>query len=508
MKTFHILTLGCKVNQYESEEISQFLLREGYAPFYKHAHTSFSKEIKNFPEDHPWPRLGEIPLNLCIINGCAVTAEAEAKTRKTVRNFSKLYSPPHLVVFGCSATRNPDIFRKIPGVTHVVTGEETGGNRVAAVKRVLAEIISGENISENSDEKFSENGEFHRNLGCFGRRHRAYLKIQDGCRQFCTYCIVPHLRKTLFSVPSQEIENEARNLISLGHREIVLTGIHLGYYGEGIRSREEEDWGAKTVSELPVFSCREKKTDENLVAVVRRLAEMDVANLHPVLEEFPSRSKNIFRVRISSLEAEEASDTLIRVMADFPTKICPHLHLSMQSGSDAVLRRMNRPGNISRYIERCRAACESIRNLALTTDVIVGFPGEKEGDFLKTCEIAQKIGFSKIHIFRYSPREGTPAALMPDQIPGIEKQRRAEFLAEIETEMRKNYFRRFLGKEMEVLVEKCEPIHVGNAKFVLRGTSERYLPVKFYSDKNLCGEFVTLHGVEIMEDEDGILGKF
>ena len=436
MHTFRVITLGCKVNQYESEEIAQFLEENGW----RRLHDSDSLRKPD----------------LFLVNSCSVTSEAEAKTRKTVRQAVKMSA--RVVVFGCAAVRKPEIFRDMPGVTDVVTGEETGENRVAAVIRAIF------------GEKAQRDG---RGLERFGERHRAYVKIQDGCRQFCTYCIVPHVRKTLCSTPPAEVLAEVRGLVSRGYREIVLTGIHLGYYGEGIRSRSDALWRPE---------CGEKEPGVNLAVVVRRLAEENVAG------------EEDFRVRISSLEAEEASDELIRVMAEHPKRVCPHFHLSMQSGSDAVLRRMNRPKGNAEFLERCMAAKEVVKDVALTTDVIVGFPGETERDFLATCAAVETAGFSKVHIFRYSPREGTPAAKMTGQIPEAEKQRRWAHLAEIEAREREKFIRRLAGKEMTVLVERSCPLpEDGKMKYRLFGTSERYLSVAWVGEKDFVGKLVSVH---------------
>ncbi len=457
MKTFLVITLGCKVNQYESEEVSQFLRHQGYTPF------------KRALADAKDGVMAE--LDLCIINSCAVTAEAEAKTRKTVRQIIKRRTPRRVLVFGCAAARNPEMFREIPGVTDVVTAEETGGNRVSAVVGCLC-----------GKEEWGEYAKNAVGLEGFGERHRAYVKIQDGCRQFCTYCIVPHLRKTLSSVPVEEVVCETRALVARGYREIVLTGLHLGYYGRGMRSRAEADWrGAGAEGVL--------RTDGvSLATVVRRLTELS----------------GDFRVRISSLEAEEATDELIALMAAHPGRVCPHLHLSMQSGADSVLKHMNRPGTAEAFFTRCMAARRAIQNVALTTDIIVGFPGETEREFLETCEMARKIGFSKIHIFRFSPREGTPAAGMAGQVPGEEKQRRAAYLAELEAEMRRAFFERLLGAEMQVLVESTR---FAAGKFALRGTSERYAPVMFHAAEDLQGRLVGVNAVRVMTEEDGIFGR-
>ncbi|MDO4550344.1 MAG: radical SAM protein [Planctomycetia bacterium] len=528
MKTFCIFTLGCKVNQYESEEISQFLQQMGYSLFPK----------KNAAHSKTHTHNSDPPtaiLDLCIINSCAVTAEAEAKTRKLVRHVIKKYTPREMIVFGCAATHHPDIFRKIPGVTHVITAEETGGNRVTAVIQAIFENkntsvseTKNEHSKNSSPEKWQKKWQDiqkKHGLTGFGTRHRAYIKIQDGCKQFCTYCIVPHLRKTLSSVPLEEVLQEATSLLSRGYRELVLTGIHLGYYGQNIRSRTITDWNASAF--LPENNHHDHSI--NLTSVLHALVNIK-------LSPAPLSSSNFicpnsfsadssspifdgkFRVRISSLEAYEASDALLSTINEYQDKICPHLHLSMQSGSESVLRRMNRPRSAAQYLERCIAAQEIIKNIALTTDVIVGFPGETEKEFLETCEIIEKIGFSKIHIFRYSPRPGTPASMMEGQISEAEKQKRANFLAKLEFRSREKYFQNLLGTKQEVLVEECRQISSdkenactsdasGKKIFLLRGTSERYIPVEIFSEKDFSGHFAHVIAQQLLPENKGFLGK-
>ncbi|MDO4575171.1 MAG: MiaB/RimO family radical SAM methylthiotransferase [Planctomycetia bacterium] len=420
--TFIIHTLGCKVNQYESTAVAQSLLAAGWKPFTPDA----------------------LQLDLCLLNTCAVTGESEAKSRKTVRQLIKRYAPRRVVVFGCSATNAPESFREINGVTEVVTAAETGGNRVSAVLQTLGLPLPLAPLPPAL---------------AGTSRHRVYLKVQDGCRQYCSYCIIPHLRKELSSVPIHEVVAQSDALLCRGYREIVLTGIHLGYYGRNPRPCGQAVWSPNDHPDAAKIS---------LAVLMERLAQLP---------------HDTFRLRLSSLEAHEATDDLLAVMAQHSEKICPHLHLSMQSGSPTVLRRMNRPGTLQQYVERCEKAKKFLDSPALTTDVIVGFPGETEREFLETCETCRQIGFSKIHIFPFSPREGTPAATMPHPVPAEEKHRRSLYLAEIEKELHNAFVEKRKGHPTQILAETYRDGQ-------LTGTSERYLKETFPGTPQQIGTFV------------------
>ena len=219
-----------------------------------------------------------------------------------------------------------------------------------------------------------------------------------------------------------------------------------------------------------------------LAQLVRRVAELD----------------GDFRIRISSLEAGEVSPELIRTMADHPERICPHLHIPLQSGSDEVLRRMRRRGPVQKLIERCREVCEALDRPALTTNVIVGFPGESEEDFAATCRAVEEAGFSKLHVFRFSPRQGTPAADLPDRVPGAVQQRRAAELAALGERLRQRYFESLLGRTLQVLVEAS----ADDRPRMLRGTSDRYAPVEFPGGEELIGQ---LTPVRAMKAGEGVI---
>ncbi len=406
MPTLKTITLGCKVNRYETEYVRQGLGRLGYRE----------------PVD------GE-PVDLCVVNTCTVTATAESKSRKAIRHLARVHPNAEIIVMGCYATRAADEVAAMPGVVEVVTD-----------KRQLSDLLARRGLLDVPD-----------GIDTFGSRHRAYVKVQDGCRMACSYCIIPSVRPVPVSRPPNEVIEEIGRLTTGGYREVVLTGIHLGHYGgSGVGDRGSG----------------------NLAYLVRRIALLG----------------GEFRVRISSIEAAEVTDELIDVMAEFGDRVCPHLHVSMQSGSDAVLRRMNRRLPVRQFVERCKEVCRRLDRPALTTDVMVGFPGETDADFAATCRVVEEVGFSKVHVFRFSRRPGTPAADMPDQVPEEVKRRRAVELSELADKLREQYFEGLLGRRLQVLVETQPDDRPG----VLSGTSARYAPVELPGSADMIGRLVAV----------------
>jgi len=296
----------------------------------------------------------------------------------------------------------------------------------------------------------------------FGNRHRAYVKVQDGCLLRCSYCIIPYVRPHVHSRPMAHILDEVRRLIDNGYREIVLTGVHLGHYGvEGNWNKPKSDW-------------------LRLSTLVREIASL------------PGE----FRIRLSSIEATEVTRELIAVMAEFPETIAPHLHICLQSGSDTILRRMRRRWGSRLFINRCQLVRKSLDNPAITTDIIVGFPGETEADFEATCCVARECGFSKIHIFPFSARKGTPAAEMTDAVSPQVKNERCQRLAELESSLRLAYFRSLVSKELTVLVEgPSESLTGGWA-----GTTCRYAPAHLIADGCSAGELVRTQVQAVKDD--------
>lgn len=408
MATLKTVTLGCKVNQYETEFVRQSLATIGYQD----------------PPD------GE-PADLCIVNTCTVTAEGDSKSRQVIRQLARRNPGTRIVVMGCYATRAPEEVAALPAVAEVVTD-----------KRELPDLLGRFGVVDVPT-----------GIAGFGHRQRAYVKVQDGCMLHCSFCIIPSVRPHLVSRAPEHIEEEVRRLVDHGHREIVLTGIHLGHYGvEWSRARAKSQW-------------------LRLSHLVERLAAL------------PGE----FRLRLSSIEATEVTRELVAVMQAYPRRVCPHLHISMQSGSDAVLRRMRRRWGSQRFVDRCQLVREALDQPALTTDIIVGFPGETEADFEATCQVSRQVGFSKIHIFPFSARRTTPAAEMPDQVSPSVKAERCQRLAALEGELRATYFESLRGRTLEVLAES--PAHCDGR---LVGTSCRYAPVEFMANSQRLGQLVNV----------------
>lgn len=378
MPTLRTYTLGCKVNQYETQYVRDGLARIGYRE----------------AADHE-------PADMCVVNTCTVTAEGDAKSRQTIRRLARRNPDARIIVMGCYATRAPDEVARLPGVAEVITD-----------KRELPDWLARAGVLDAPT-----------GIDRFDRHTRAFVKVQDGCMLRCSFCIIPHVRPGLTSRPIAHILDEIRRLVDRGHREVVLTGIHLGHYGVDVnRGRSKGDW-------------------------------VRLSHLLESVVDLPGE----FRVRLSSIEATEVTRELVAVMAAHARRICPHLHISMQSGSDRVLRRMRRRWCSRRFLDRCQLVREALDQPALTTDVIVGFPGETENDFAATCEASRVAGFSKIHVFPFSARRGTPAADMPDQIDAATKADRARRLADLGDALRDECYARLVGRRVQVLIEAPRP---------------------------------------------------
>ena len=446
MPTFRVLTLGCKVNQYETEYVREGLLRLGY------------REAKD----------GE-PADWCVVNTCTVTGESDLKSRKVIRQLARQNPQAKTVVMGCYATRAPEVVAALPGVVEVVTD-----------KRRLPELLARFGLAEAPD-----------GISSFGQRHRAYVKVQDGCRMSCAYCIIPKVRPVLSSRPLDEVIGEIHRLAANGYREIVLTGIHLGHYGVHGEWRVESGESSETSDAIPdsPFTTHHSSLATHHSPLTTHHSPLTTLQSPLTLAHLVGQNVRLdgeFRVRISSIEAVEIGPELLALMAEYPDRVCPHLHVSMQSGSDAVLRRMGRRWAGARFIQRCQAIRESLDHPALTTDVIVGFPGETEADFEATCRAVEEVGFSKLHVFRFSPRPGTPAAEMPDHLPGNVKKRRAEQLAQIGRRLRERFLASLAGRPLQVLVERPIPGRPG----MLAGTSARYAPVELPGSEACVGQLV------------------
>ncbi|MFQ3594373.1 MAG: tRNA (N(6)-L-threonylcarbamoyladenosine(37)-C(2))-methylthiotransferase MtaB [Gemmataceae bacterium] len=394
VRTVRLVTLGCKVNQYETQYVKELLEHAGYV----------EAEVG--------------PAELCVVNTCTVTHEGDAKSRQTIRRLAAENPGTQLVVMGCYASRDPDALAALPGVRHVITD-----------KARLVEELRPYGVLEPLP-----------GISRFDGHQRAFVKVQDGCLLNCSYCIIPSVRPVVRSRPAQEIVEEVARLVDAGYREIVLTGIHLGHYGIDLsKGRPKAEW-------------------TRLWHLLDRLTALP----------------GDFRVRLSSLEAAEAREDLLRAMQH--PKVCPHLHLCLQSGSDRVLRDMKRRYTAAGYLERVRRIHATLDQPAISTDVIVGFPGETEADFEQTVRVVREAQMMRVHVFSYSPRAGTVAAAeMPDDVRPEIKAARRERLRQLERELAQAYAQSLLGRTLDVLVEGA----VDGQPDQGHGTACRYVEVRF-----------------------------
>ena len=382
------LSLGCKANSYDTETILAQFEKRGY----------------EIVRDHSYAYI-------FIINTCSVTNIAERKSRQAVERVLKTNPDAIIVVTGCYAQIKPDEVKNLRNVA-VVAGNR---DRMKIVDMVEEYISTGNRKLKVTD--LLHNSQFEElDISNYGTRTRVQLKIQDGCDNFCSYCIIPYTRGRICSKPMEKVLEQVEQIKSQGVKEIVLTGIHIASYGRDI----------KEYSLIDLLEKIHSITDSTGMRI--RLGSLD-----------PSVVTEEFTERLSQLE-----------------RICPQFHLSLQSGSDTVLKRMNRHYTADEYYKSVTLLRQAFDNPALTTDIIVGFPGETEEEFNQTLAFAEKVGFAKIHIFPYSKREGTVAAKMPDQIPHSVAAEREKRLSDAEKKMRCEYIASHIGKSVNVLFEEIK----------------------------------------------------
>ena len=398
---FH--NLGCKVNSYETEAMQQLLEDAGY-------------EIVPFREG----------ADVYIINTCSVTNVADRKSRQMLHRAKKMNPSAAVVAVGCYVQAAGAELKKDEAVDLIV-----GNNQKKDLVQILDDYFADhENSGEILDIGHSqEYEELH--IRRIADHTRAFIKVQDGCNQFCSYCIIPYTRGRVRSRRPEDIEHEVRGIAEAGYKEIVLTGIHLSSYGVDFKDEQQE----------------------NLLTLIKRLDQI------PGIE----------RLRLGSLEPRIVTREFAKELARLRT-ICPHFHLSLQSGCDATLKRMNRRYNAAEYQACCEILREEFDNPAITTDVIVGFPGETEEEFAETERFLKAIHFYEMHIFKYSRRAGTRAADMPDQVPEGTKSVRSDILLALEKQQSLEYRGRFLGTEEEILLE--EPIEIDGTKYMMGHTRQ------------------------------------
>ncbi len=409
-------TLGCKVNQYETQAMEQLALQRGHSlvPF-------------------------EGPADVYVINTCSVTAVSDKKSRQMIRRARKQAPDSVVAVCGCYPQTHPGDVEKL-GVDLISgTGDRTGF--VELLERTWKERQSLTVVDDVFQRRVFE----PLPAGGLEGRTRAMLKMEDGCVNFCSYCIIPYARGRIRSLPVEDCVRQARELVEQGYQEIVLTGIEISSWGQDLE-------GEETLIDAVEAICR----------------------------ALPGH----IRVRLGSLEPRTITKDFCRRCAALEN-LCPHFHLSMQSGCDSVLARMNRKYDSARYYESVQLLREVYDRPGITTDLIVGFPGETEEEFSQTLDFIQKCAFSAMHIFPYSRRPGTPAAKMPGQVPNAEKEARCRRAAQVAQKMEEDYLDSFLGQEVPVLFEE-------EREGFWRGHTTRYVQVAAQSGEDLHNRLCTV----------------
>lgn len=434
MKKAALHNLGCKVNAYETEAMQEMLEKAGY-------------EIVPFREG----------ADIYIINTCTVTNIADRKSRQMLHRARKMNPDAVVVAAGCYVQAQNTRENTDPCID-IVLGNNHKKDLIKVLEEYEAEKAAQKesaDAAEKSDvrkniqdiEEIGQTKEYEKlHLTKPGEHTRAYIKVQDGCNQFCTYCIIPYVRGRVRSRTVEDVLDEVRTLAGNGYQEVVLTGIHLSSYGIDFDG------------------------NRHLLSLIQAVHQVE----------------GIRRIRLGSLEPGIITDEFARALSELP-KMCPHFHLSLQSGCDDTLKRMNRRYTSEEYYEKCCILRRYFDNPALTTDVIVGFPGETEEEFQKSRDFVDKVNFYETHIFKYSRREGTRATAMENQVSEQEKARRSAVLIELGEKKRKAYEQSFLGKEVEVLVEE-EAVIEGRP--MQTGHTKEYIRIAFEGDKSLKNTIV------------------
>ena len=416
MNTVAFHTLGCKVNAYETEAIWQMFKRAGYE------RVDFDKKA-----------------DVYVINTCTVTNTGDKKSRQVIRRAIRRNPDAVVAVTGCYAQTSPGEVMEIPGVDIIVgtQGRDRLLEYVQQYQRERQPINAVKNIMKTRE--FEE-----LDVPTFSDRTRASLKIQEGCNNFCTFCIIPWARGLLRSRKPENVLKQARQLVEAGYKEIVLTGIHTGGYGEDL-----EDY---SLADL--------------------LWDLD-------------KIEGLKRVRISSIEASQIDDRILEVL-NTSEKMCRHLHIPLQAGDDEVLKRMRRKYTVDEYREKIAGIRQAMPQVAITTDVIVGFPGETDEQFENSYRLIEELQFAELHVFPYSKRTGTPAARMENQVPDAVKQERVQRLIQLSNRLSLEYARQFVGDVLDVIPERPYKEAPGNGLYT--GYSDNYLQLVFPGNEELLGK--------------------
>jgi threonylcarbamoyladenosine tRNA methylthiotransferase MtaB len=464
MKNFSIITLGCKVNQYESQQIRELLEQLGLTQV----------ETSKKPD-------------LVVVNTCCVTHTASAKSRQYIRKAQRINPDAATIVCGCLPTteigelnglgKNIHLVRHRNNLAAILTRMVNGTTTPPDLSARRAADLQGTQTYKNiiirpeNDSKIKCKNDLDNlpklpQLTSFAGQTRAFLKVQDGCDGCCTYCIVPKVRPIVHSKPAEAALQEAQALVEAGHKEIVVTGIFLGAYGQ--ESVRRKTWTGQQNDKL--------------------------ADLLDKMAEIP----NLARIRLSSLEPADVTPRLVDTFCKHPN-IMPHLHLSLQSGSDKVLKKMGRQYSADEFRQKVALVKSRLDRPAITTDIIVGFPGETDADFQQTVNLAEEVGFAKMHIFGFSPRKGTAAAVMQGAVDNRVIKERAHILRDLEVELGRAFRQQFVGEIAEILVE--------NDNGQVCGRSERYFMVHLEkaTKKPQRNEIVRAKLLE--NSENGVIGE-
>lgn len=420
MKKIAFTTLGCKVNMYDTEAMAELFADNGYS----------ITEFDDFAD-------------IYVINTCTVTNFGDKKSRQIIRRAKRNNPDAIVVATGCYAQVAPKELENIEGINIIIGTKD---------RSKVVEIIESYNLDEgvkNCVTNIMGEKEFEPlKINKLSNRTRAYIKIQEGCNRYCSYCIIPYARGPIRSRKPEDVITEVKRLAENGFKEVVLTGIHVASYGLDLGKI--------------------------------RLADV-IEQVHQI--------EGIERIRFSSMEPKAITDEFVERMAKLK-KVCHHYHLSLQSGCDNTLKRMNRRYTSQEYYEACKRLRLRFDDVAITTDIIVGFPGETEDDFKTSSDFAKKVKLSKIHVFPYSPKKGTPAAVMENQVDPDVKNQRSKDLIEVSNELNREFMTEYIGKEVEVLFETTDK------DGYFEGHTSNYIKVLVKTDENLSNQ---LRMVELKE---------
>ena len=441
-KVVKFITLGCKVNQYETNAMAQKFLEKGYQII-----------------EEETPENEEIKPDICIINTCTVTNMSDRKSRQMLRRMKEKNPNTIVVAVGCYAQVAKEELAKISEIDLVL-----GNNEKVEIVRHVEEYINNhiDNV-ELEDVMYSKEFSDFGNV-TYTEKTRAVIKIQDGCDRFCSYCIIPYARGRVRSRKPESIVSEITQIASNGIKEVVITGIHIASYGK--------DFSMSKDPELQNYKLIDLLEEINSINGIQRIR---LGSIEPLLitEEFVERLKKL-------------------------EKICHHFHLSLQSGCDETLKRMNRRYTTEQFKEIVRLLRNAYDDVNLTTDVIVGFPGETDEEFSKTYKFLEEIKFYKMHIFKYSPRKGTKAAVMPNQISGDIKEERSRKLIELSDKNEIEYNESYIGKNVEVLFEE-------EKDGIFKGHTQNYIMVYCELNKNLENQVISVRCEKA--EQEHILGN-